>query len=203
MKNDIKITFTKSNFEVYVGKGIQKLNFGTIKRWYFCNYRPQRSWGKVMFLHVSAILLTGGGSQSLSQGCCLHPGGGVSALEGYLSRGVSVWGVSVQGQSLFRGSLSWVVSVQGVSVQGGLCPGGLCLGGLCPGGLCLGGSLSGGEALSWRLRRTVMSGRYAFYWNAFLLFGKQRDNPKTPCSAVTYILFGMYISEFGYIMLVR
>ena len=25
------------------------------------NYRPQRSWGKVMFLHVSAILFTGGG----------------------------------------------------------------------------------------------------------------------------------------------
>ena len=26
--------------------------------WYF--YRPQRSWGKVMFLHVSVILFTGG-----------------------------------------------------------------------------------------------------------------------------------------------
>ena len=30
-------------------------------------YRPQRSWGKVMFLHVSVILFTGG---------CLVPGGG-------------------------------------------------------------------------------------------------------------------------------
>ena len=28
---------------------------------FFCYYRPQRSWGKVMFLHVSVILFTGGG----------------------------------------------------------------------------------------------------------------------------------------------
>ena len=35
-------------------------------------YRPQRSWGKVMFLHVSVILFTGGGSPGP------HPGGGVS-----------------------------------------------------------------------------------------------------------------------------
>ena len=27
-----------------------------------CNYRPQRSWGKVMFLQASVILLTGGGA---------------------------------------------------------------------------------------------------------------------------------------------
>ena len=31
-------------------------------------YRPQRSWGKVMFLHVSVILFTGGGSSGP------HPG---------------------------------------------------------------------------------------------------------------------------------
>ena len=56
----------------------------------------------------------------------------------YVHRGVSVWGVSVQGVlcleclcpggSLFRVSvwmsLSRVVSVQGVTVQGGHCPGG-------------------------------------------------------------------------------
>ena len=28
---------------------------------YRCYYRPQRSWGKVMFLHLSVILFTGGG----------------------------------------------------------------------------------------------------------------------------------------------
>ena len=35
-------------------------------------YRPQRSWGKVMFLHVSVILFTGG---CLVQGEGLVPGG--------------------------------------------------------------------------------------------------------------------------------
>ena len=55
------------------------------------------------------------------------------------------------GGSLSRGSLS-----KGVSVQGGLCP----VGGLCPGG----GSLLGRTPA-----RTVTGGRYASYWNAFLL----------------------------------
>ena len=36
---------------------------------YFAYYRPQRSWGKVMFLHVSVILFTGGGGV-----CPLHAG---------------------------------------------------------------------------------------------------------------------------------
>ena len=70
-------------------------------------YRPQRSCGKVMFLHTPVC--PGG---SLSRG---------SLSNGSLSRGVSVWGVSVQGGSLSRG-----VFVQGVSVQGDLCLGGLC-----------------------------------------------------------------------------
>ena len=45
------------------------------------NYRPQRSCGKVMFLHLSVILFMG---ESLSRG--------VSVQRGSLSRGVSVWG---------------------------------------------------------------------------------------------------------------
>ena len=36
-----------------------------------CIYRPQRSWGKVMFLHMSVILFTGGGSAPLHAG--IHP----------------------------------------------------------------------------------------------------------------------------------
>ena len=32
---------------------------------FFSCYRPQRSWGKVMFLHVCVILFTGGGSASV------------------------------------------------------------------------------------------------------------------------------------------
>ena len=37
-------------------------------------YRPQRSWGKVMFLHVSVILLTRGGSASVHAGIADPPG---------------------------------------------------------------------------------------------------------------------------------
>ena len=50
-------------------------------------YRPQRSWGKVMFLHVSVILFTGGGSRSLSQGVSIPEGGsrGVASGEGSAS----------------------------------------------------------------------------------------------------------------------
>ena len=32
------------------------------------NYSPQRSWGKVMFLHVCVILFTGGGAASVHAG---------------------------------------------------------------------------------------------------------------------------------------
>ena len=71
---------------------------------------------------------------------------------------------------LFTGgtrSLSWGSPSQGVSVFGGLCPGGLCPGGVSvQGGLCLGVSVLGG--LCHGDPRTVMSGWYASYWNAFL-----------------------------------
>ena len=56
--------------------------------------------------HVSSF------KHNLSSLILVYPQGG-----GSLSRGVSV-----------QGSLSWGISVQGVSVQGGLCPGGLCVG---------------------------------------------------------------------------
>ena len=57
-----------------------------------------------------------------------------------------------------------------VSVQGGLYPGGsLSRGGVSvPGGLYPGGFLSGGVFIR-ETPRTVMSGRYASYRNAFLL----------------------------------
>ena len=66
-----------------------------------------------------------------------------------MSKGVSVWGVSVQEEGLCPGGGS--LSRRRVSVQEeGLCP--------------------GGGSLSWRPppHRTVMCGRYASYWNAFL-----------------------------------
>ena len=57
------------------------------------------------------------------------------------------------------------------SVHGG--GGFLSRGGLCPGGVSVpGGSLSGGVSVRGACSpRTVMSGRYASYWNAFLLIG--------------------------------
>ena len=104
---------------------------------YSC-YRPQTKFAKVMFLHLSVILFTGGGL-----GLCA--GGSLRSL----SRGVSILG----------GLCPRGVFVPGVSVWGGLCPRGSPPGldGLCPGGLCHGDP-----------PRTATSGRYASYWNAFL-----------------------------------
>ena len=76
-------------------------------------------------------------------------------------QGVSV---SVQGGLHPRGPLSRRVSVQEGSLsRRSLCPGGLCpWGGSLSGGLCPGGSVTKTPP------RTVMSGRYTSYWNAFL-----------------------------------
>ena len=99
-----------------------------------------------MFLHVSVNLFTGG--LSLCPGG-LHPRG--SLCWGGLCPGcLCPGGVSVQG------GLCLGVSVQGVSVQGSLSRGVLCPGVSVQGGLCHGDPC------------TVMSGRYASYWNAFL-----------------------------------
>ena len=86
----------------------------------------------------------------LHESVILFTGGvSVSVLGGSLSRGVSVPG----------GLHPW-----GVSVLGGLCPGEVSVwGGLCPGGVCPGGGVCHGDPC------TVMSERYASYWNAFLL----------------------------------
>ena len=46
-------------------------------------YRPQRSWGKVMFLHVSVILFTEGWGGGLS--LCPGSGGGSQSLSGGVS----------------------------------------------------------------------------------------------------------------------
>ena len=118
-----------------------------------------------MFLHLSVILFTRGGSLSRWR---------VSF------QGVSVWGRSLSGGGpcpsgvSVRGSLSGGlcpgVSVQGVSIQGSPVRGGSALtggGGLCLGWVSVQGDLSGSPPR----RRTVTCGRYACYWNAFLLTG--------------------------------
>ena len=38
------------------------------KSWHYCHYRPQHSCGKVMFLHLSVILFTGGVSALMPAG---------------------------------------------------------------------------------------------------------------------------------------
>ena len=47
-------------------------------------YRPQRSWAKVIFLHVSVILLTGEGVSG-PRGCVSGPGRGVCLVPGGVS----------------------------------------------------------------------------------------------------------------------
>ena len=93
-------------------------------------------------------------------GVCLSTGLG----GGSLSRGVSVWeaGLCPGRVSIQRVSLSRSVSVQGVSLQGeSLSRGGVSVQswGLRPWG-----------SLPERPPCTVSCGRYAPYWNAFLLF---------------------------------
>ena len=118
-----------------------------------CIYRPQRSRGKVMFLHLCVILFTGGslcprGGWVSVQGVSVQAGS--LSRVGSLSRGLSVQKVYVQwvcltrgfyvhrGASVQAGSLSREVSVQGGLCPGSLCAGSLCVGGLCPEGLCQG-----------------------------------------------------------------
>ena len=112
-----------------------------------------------MFSQACVVLFTGGGG-----GLCpsmhyrSHDQGGL-CLGGSLYKGVSVWGISVQGGLCPGGSLS-----RGGSVQGGLCPGGALSRGVSVQGVSLSRGVSVRET-----PRTVTSGWYASYWNAFLL----------------------------------
>ena len=104
-------------------------------------------------------------------GVCLSTGGLSLCPGGSQSLGVSVQGVSVQGDLC-----------PGESVQGGLSRGVSVMGALCPGGLSHGGSLSRGISVQGGLSRgslskgvsvtetphMVMSVWYTSYWNAFL-----------------------------------
>ena len=113
------------------------------------NYRPQTKFAKVMFLQVSvcpqggrAWLLPGGRAWLLRGGACVvAPGGGVHGCS---------WGGGMRGCS--GGDM------RGCS-RGGMH-------GCCQGGMhgCSWGGMHGFFDEIWS-----MSGRYASYWNAFLL----------------------------------
>ena len=96
-------------------------------------YRPQRSCGKLIFLHLCVILFKGGGGISVPACTTAHMtrGDGGLCLGGSLSRGclsresLSRESLSMGDLSLGAGvSLSREISVWGVAVHGGegLCP---------------------------------------------------------------------------------
>ena len=89
--------------------------------WRFCNFRPQRSWGKVIFSQASVILLTGG--------WCASCWGGASSQGGLPLGGGSSWedasswggGCFLQGGLLpLGGASSGVLLPRGCFLQGGL-----------------------------------------------------------------------------------
>ena len=133
-------------------------------------YRPQRSWGKVMFLHVSVILFTGGWYPSMHCGwypsmpCSRSPGGWYPSmpcrfpgphpggkLRG-LARGVSRPTPKGEVEGSGRGWLQ-------AHTRGG--------------GWCLQAHTQRGvyPSMHWgRPPPGYCCGRYASYWNVFLSF---------------------------------
>ena len=120
-------------------------------------YRPQRSWAKVIFLHLSVILLTGGGTWS---------GTGVGGVPGQVPGGVP---------GLVPGGCTWsgprgvylVWSWGGCTWSG---PGGCTWQTPSPPGP----GTPPGTRYPPGIRTT--SGRYASYWNAFLFFNILKKN---------------------------
>ena len=132
--------------------------------WSGLYYRPQTKFAKVMFLHLSVILFTGG--------ACMAGG---------------VWWEDMRGKGGMHGrGCAWQGGMHGrrvACVVGGGMHG---RGGMHGGGACVaGGHAWQGACVVWFsppppqqiLRNTVirsMSWRYASYWNAFLFLCKKR-----------------------------
>ena len=124
-----------------------------------CNYRPQRSWGKVIFSEACVHILSTGGA------CMVAPGRRGACV---VARGVCM--VVAQGHAwLLWGGHVWLLG-------GGMC--GCSRGGMhgCSGGVhvvALGKGACvvapGGVACVGYDEIRSMSGRYTSYWNVFLL----------------------------------
>ena len=145
------------------------------------NYRPQTKFAKVMFLHLSVILFTGGGGMCGRGGVC--------------GRGC----VCGRGHACMVGGHAWWVGMHGGCVGacmaggrgmhgrvGGMCGRGVCVAGGMHGrqGACMAGGVHGGGGVGGMCGRGVcmphthtpdttiygrsMRRQYASYWNAFL-----------------------------------
>ena len=138
----------------------------------FIFYRPQRSWGKVIFSQVSVTLSTGVGVCGCRGGCVVA-GGHVWLLGGHawLLGGMhGCWGVCMVAGGV-HGCRGACVAVEGMHGCGG-----------CAWwwwGACVGYD----EIRS-------MSGRYASYWNAFLFKILKKVNLVSHCVVVP--VFGNY-----------
>ena len=120
------------------------------------NYRPQRSCEGYVFTGVCLSTGWGGGIPA-----CLA--GGIPAC---LAAGL--WGCAFLACIAGGIPACLATGLQGVCSQGCACSGGSAAGGLVPGGLLLGGSTARGV---WRPPKAdgYCYGRYASYWNTFLL----------------------------------
>ena len=111
-------------------------------------------WGKVIFLHLSVILFTGGAC--VVGGIC---GRGVCMAGGTCGEGACMAGcVCVVGGMNGRGCM-----VGGMHGRGACVAGGMCGRGVCAMGVCVAGGVHGRY---YKIRS--MSRWYASYWNAIL-----------------------------------
>ena len=138
-------------------------------------YRPQRSWGKVIFSEACVNNSVHGGGV---RGC---PGG----MRGFIRGGMHgfIWGVRGFIRGGLRGFIQWG-GMRGFIQQGGRAwfySGGVCVvlfsGGVCvvlfSRGACVvlfRGGMRGFFSFSGYNEIRSMSGRYTSYWNAFLSF---------------------------------
>ena len=137
-------------------------------------YSPQTKFAKVMFLHLSVSHSVHGGG-GVWQGACMA-GEGV-CMAGGVCGGGGMWGGGMCGQGGMHG--------QGACMAGGMHGRGVCVaeggmhgreGGMCGSGACMhrGVCVAGGVHAPPHPPDTTrygqsMHGRYASYWNAFLL----------------------------------
>ena len=139
-------------------------------------YRPQRSWGKVIFSEACVNNSVHGGCAWLARGACMVLFGGGCAwfyLGGacvVLFSGGHAWFYSVGGCAWFYlGGCAWFYSAGGVHgfIQRGhawfYSAGGACV-------VLFRGGMRGFFSFSGYNEIRSMSGRYASYWNAFLWY---------------------------------